>query len=238
MKQTRKRPTTRRILDCALIAALNNRPVETAFMRAVLKAVEGIPLKESKVPQYRREWAKFCQKVGKSGEGNHATLPRCCDWRPWTGRWNITQRDLLFLRSVAMWVGRYDAAGETMADTFWDSMLCERAHHKRMWQAWLRFKKTGLTREHLALIAHNRWYQNCWRGDGESIYMDGKHPWGDSFKELSIYERAGWKLPRNKAGEVEMTRAQEERAWNLFDELPFAIPAAANRLLKRRRIIP
>lgn len=219
---------TRLILDQALANVMNHRTPRTAFQKAVLKAIEGVPLRESSVPAYRKEWAKFCQLAGNSVLGAHdESLPRCCDFRAWTGRWTITNDDLLFLREVAMWIGRYDPTEETMADLYWNNALVTRVHKKRMWQAWQRFQQTGLTHEHLKLIAKARWFQNCWRGDGDSIHMDGKRPWGDSFKELSIYQICGWELPRNKADEVDMKPHHEEHAWNLFDELPFAIPAAA-----------
>lgn len=218
---------TRAVLDHAISNTLSNRKPRTAFQRAVLKAVESIPRREARVPAFRKGWAAFCQLAGRTVGDHQTALPRCCSWREHKGRWTITNDDLCFVRDVAMWIGRADPEKQTMAEIFWGHALVSRLHKKRMWQAWLRFQRTGLTHEHIQLIAKASWYQNCWRGHGESIYMDGKHPWGDSFRELSIYEICGWELPRNKAGEVEMKPHHEERAWNLFDELPFAIPAAA-----------
>jgi len=226
-----KRLNTRRILDIALHNVLQNSSAVTFFQKALVKELSKVPTREKDVPAHRRVFADFCAQVCSTGGEFNQTAPRCLEHRTdYTGRWMIQNRDLRFMRQLAMWTGRYEAdtGGGFWADEF-ATKLGRKVGFKRMHQAWQRFQTTGLTQEHCWLLEKAGWFINTWRGDGESLYMDGKHPWGDSFKELTIYQICGWELPRNKAEEVEMSNAHEERAWNIFDELAFAAPAAATR---------
>lgn len=223
-----KAKNTRQILDMALKNVTAHVTPCTAFQKALVAEIGKVPTVEKSVSNHRRVWSQFCQKICSEGgeKMDTQTAPRCLDFRTnYKGKWTIENRDLLFLRDLAMWTGRYEV--ETNSGGFADILINQAGQAlklKRMHQAYVRYHASGLTREHCLLLAKARWFINTWRGHGDLLYMDGKHPWGDSFIELSVYTICGWDIPW---GEKSPTNKHEERAWNLIDELAFALPDAA-----------
>jgi len=219
--------TSKECLEWALKNVLNHHEVATDLQKAIVAAIRLVPDDEDKVPEHRQIWAKFCDEICSDLNEKNQRGPKCLDYRTdYVGQWTVENRDLLFLRQIAMWTGRSDDE----QNGGWANILINKVGKameiKRLHQAYVRYQSSGLTREHCLLLAKGKWLINTWRGDGMSLYMNGKHPWGDSFKELSIYEICGWEIPW---GEESPTNEQEERAWNLFDELVFALPDAAAR---------
>ncbi len=95
---------------------------------------------------------------------------------------------------------------------------------KRTQQAYDRFQKSGLTQDHCVLIEKALWQFAPFRGDGVSLYVQGKRPFGDRGVASSIYLTLGWPYP---AEDRALTDDESERAWNVFDELIFALPVVA-----------
>lgn len=141
----------------------------------------------------------------------------------WRGEWEVRNSDLSVFGDFLMWLGRYATADHHNPDVFTDK-LRHALRVKRTQQAYDRFQKTGLTPEHCALIAKALWQFAPFRGDGVSLYVQGKRPFGDSGVASSIYTTLGWPYP---AEDRALTDDEKERAWNIFDELCFALPALA-----------
>lgn len=227
-----KAKNTRQILDLALKNVTAHVTPSTALQKALVNEIGKVPTIEKSVPNHRRVWSQFCQKIcSEVKEERTQNAPKCLDFRTnYEGKWTVENRDLLFVRDLAMWTGRYEA--ETNSGGFADILINQAGQSlklKRLHQAYVRYQASGLTREHCLLLAKARWFINTWRGHGELLYMEGKHPWGDSFIELSVYDICGWEPSWND--DDGPTNEHEERAWNLIDELAFAAPAAAERAL-------
>jgi hypothetical protein len=60
-------------------------------------------------------------------------------------------------------------------------------------------------------------------GDYTSLYVDGKRPFGNSGTAMEIARVLGWDCDVGKDGDPQLSAAQTERAWELFDQLPFAL---------------
>ena len=125
-----------------------------------------------------------------------------------------------------MWVHRAEV--ETMAGQIVGS-ITEALSIKRLMQAYIRYQKTGVTKEHCALLAHMGWEMDMQRGDWVSLFVQGKRPFGNSGAYTDIYEHSGWPMDWGDDGPSE---EQRERAWNLFDELVFATPDVAKLAMK------
>lgn len=137
----------------------------------------------------------------------------------YAGDWDVTNRDLDVAGDVGMWLNRYlPLTAHTALYNIYPALK-----NKRTTQALERYKQGGLRREHTLLIFAASFEVNMPRGDGVSIFVQGKRPLGDSWIPMSIYQAVRWPLPRDAKGEVTLSEAEEERAWDLFDELPFAL---------------
>lgn len=97
----------------------------------------------------------------------------------------------------------------------------------RVWQTYTRYIAGGrLTDDHRKLLRKLLWDQNVFRGDGVSLYVQGKRPFGNSSREQQIARILGWEYPSDEHGEPGMPPEMVERAWEIFDELRFAIQDA------------
>jgi len=106
------------------------------------------------------------------------------------------------------------------------SEITDALHGMRRWQAYERFAAKGVTSEHRKLAARLGWEFSMWRGDGVSIYVQGKRPFGNSDIEGDIADAVGWPQPWREDGDWDGDRPDDfnERAWDLFEELQFAVP--------------
>ena len=138
------------------------------------------------------------------------------------GEWQITNADLETWARVSMWGNRYlPNKWRTLSYEITDAL-----HGKRRWQAWERFSETGVTPEHRLLAANLGWDFSLWRSDSVSLYVQGKRPFGNSDIEGDIADAVGWDQPWHDDEDWDGSRPSEfnERAWDLFEELQFAVP--------------
>jgi len=226
--------TCQEVMSWALKNTLGSfyAPKSTDFQKRVAEEIQSIPEDEGEIPEFRHQvWGKFCQsicldvKTGKRG-------PQCLGYAAeLKGEWEIKPVDLEFLGSLGMWVERGD---DVHRGHGWATNLMQRlqqaAHSKRLYQAYVRFQATGVTREHGLLAPKMRWEMNLWRGCGVSLFVQGKRPFGNSGVEVDVFKICGWEL----GWQEEMTEAEEERAWDLFDELVFAVPEMAREAAEKR----
>ena len=66
---------------------------------------------------------------------------------------------------------------------------------------------------------------SMWRGDGVSLYVQGKRPFGDSSRPQSMAWVLGWEWGEPGDEDPVMPESLREKCWDLFDELQFAVPA-------------
>lgn len=158
----------------------------------------------------------FADRIGKHIDfehfRNHQLVPKV------EGEWHITNSDLEFWANLCLFGDR---------DYFpkkWNwlsSPISDAVHKKRRWQTLQRYYESGgLKEDHKKLLSQMKWDLNLWRGDGVSLYVQGKRPFGNSAIEGDIIEILGWEL-ESEADEIPME--MEERCWELFDELQFAV---------------
>lgn len=202
-----------------------------AFQKRVVEVIQDIPEDEEKIPDFRHQvWGKFCQSVCLEVKTKKRG-PKCLGYAAeLKGDWEIKPEDLEFIGTLGMWVERGDDVhrGHGWATNL-IQRLAEAVWRKRLYQAYLRFQATGVTREHALLAAEMLWEMKLWRYCGVSLFVQGKRPFGNSGVECDIFEICGWEWE----GE-EMTKAEEERAWDLFDELVFAVPEMAREAAEKR----
>lgn len=125
------------------------------------------------------------------------------------GEWHVSNADLLLWRQVHLEITEYAEgilAGITSA-----------IQQKRAMQALEGYR--GLSSEHIALLQQMDFYTNLWRGDFVSLHASGKRPFGDSSVASSVAHILQWP----STAEHELSEDQQERAWELIDELPFAL---------------
>lgn len=134
------------------------------------------------------------------------------------GEWHITNSDLEFWANLCLF-GDRDYFPEK-----WDwlsSPITDAVHKKRRWQTLQRYYNNGgLNEDHKKLLKRLNWDLNFWRGDGVSLYVQGKRPFGNSSIEGDIIEILGWQIDPDAD---EIPTGLEEKCWELFDELQFAI---------------
>lgn len=167
-----------------------------------------------------RHMSKFAKRIGsnESKAGGHVKYPALRYSSNWSGEWEVLNSDLIAWGYFKMWLFRCEADRGLLSITFQD--VSQAIGCKRLFQAYERYQKTGLTQEHCSLLANMGWEMDMERGDWISLHVQGKRPMGNSSISNDIYEHAGWEMdwPEDDG----MSPTQEERAWNLFDELVFA----------------
>jgi hypothetical protein len=143
-----------------------------------------------------------------------------------SGEWHVTNSDLKFWADLCLF-GERD-----IFPTKWNwfsSSISNAIHRNRRWQTLQRYyDKNGLNEDHKKLLSHLNWNTNLFRGDGVSLYVQGKRPFGNSYIECDIIEILGWKTDP-KIDEIPADL--EEKCWELFDELQFAIVDLTNESL-------
>ena len=138
------------------------------------------------------------------------------------GEWHITNSDLCLWRDICFFGDR---------DYFpnkWNwisSQITDALHSKRRWQTLSRYEANGgLSNDHKKLLAALKWDMSMWRGDGVSLYVGGKRPFGNSSIDCDMFETLGWDCDWEKWEKENYEPVEEtKRAWELFDELQFAI---------------
>lgn len=134
------------------------------------------------------------------------------------GEWHITNSDLEFWANLCLFGDRDYFPGKL---DWLASHISDAIHKKRRWQALQQYYKNGNLKEyHKKLLARMNWDINMYRGDGVSLYVQGKRPFGNSAIEGDIIETLEWELDPDLD---EYPTGMEERCWEIFDELQFAI---------------
>ena len=132
------------------------------------------------------------------------------------GEWNITNADLLFWRELCFSVKQ--DVGAPKPWRMMEHLISPRLHAVRRWQTYKRYQaRGGLNADHLKLLGKVSWHSNLYRGDGASLYVEGKRPFGNSGIEDDMFGLLGWDVAPENLEEG------SERAWELFDELQFAL---------------
>lgn len=199
------------------------------LIREILKAI-------NEAPKSTRDYTgagyvrKFAQRIATRHSVSTGAVA-ALRYANWTGEWLVTQSDLYCWGHYSMWAHRYDP-GQLVSDYL--DPISAALGNKRMQQAYDRYQKTGLRSEHCKLMGKLSWEMDTLRGDWVSLFVQGKRPLGDSSIDLSIYGAVGWDYPVHEMpdGSVNpeydaQTRVADERAWDLFDEIPFAVPDMA-----------
>jgi len=141
-----------------------------------------------------------------------------------SGEWHISNSDMLTWADLAFF-GRRDFFPENWG--FFSHEVARALEEKRIWQTLERYKANGgVLEEHRKLLARLIWDINPWRGDGVSLYVQGKRPFGNSSREYDMVEILGWEFPPE---DEDISDEMNERCWELFDELQFAIGDALAR---------
>ena len=181
---------------------------------ALLKACKGPRFEEGVVYDFGQRIAKY--------DGTAAIVPGFVPFvSEAKGEWYVTNADLCFWADLCRF-------GDRDLTPNWSTMvgsITDTLHRKRRWQAWLSFSKGGgVTDEHRKLLGAMRWNVAMGRGDGVCLYVDGKHPMGDSAREQRMAEVLGWPMDWLRT-ERDVPADISEKVWTLFDELPFALNA-------------
>lgn len=197
-----------------------DRRALTPLLLAIKTALDECPgsTRNFDGPQALRNFSK---RIATAGD--HCHISALDYHRDWIGEWTVTNADLNAFSDFVMWLHRGWDDSEFVS--MLTGSITKALENKRMWQAFARYEKSGLTQEHCGLLAKMLWTIDTSRGDWISLYVQGKRPFGDSSIAQSIFEHAGW--PFDWPEDDGMSKEQEERAWDLFDELAFAAPDAA-----------
>lgn len=197
---------------------------QSLLLRAIGRAIHNATY-DDRTARAHHYFYKFGKKIADHAEHIGIAALR---YNLWHGRWYVSNDDLESFAGFRMWLNRFKP--EDWLD--WTSSISGALTVKRMQQAYDRYLKTGLTKEHCKLLAAACWEIDTSRGDWISLFVQGKRPFGDSGRVDHIHEILGWPTPWHKKDESAPNDA-EERAWNLFDELAFAAPDAAKVALKK-----
>lgn len=217
--------------QCALLAwkTATDRAKLTPLLKAIGRALVVSETRKGTF-YYAHALGRFSHQIAHSSGKVHG--PACLHYNAdWKGKWRVTTHDLEVYSRFEMWMSRY-------APPHAEDYSCERGRirealsNKRMQQAYDRYQTTGLRKEHCRLLNKALWEVDTSRGDWVSLFVQGKRPFGDSSRAQQIWEICGWKTPWLKKEDGEMTDAQEETAWDIFDELAFAATDAAALALK------
>jgi hypothetical protein len=173
---------------------------------------------------------KFSKRIASTDK--HGPIACLRYHEDWQGEWEVRNTDLETWATFKMWFGRYITREDEMP-SLWTGDISRALEMKRMQQAYDRFKKTRLTKVHCRLLSNLLYEVSTGRGDWISLFVQGKRPFGNSSITSDIYMHAGWKMdwPEDKG----YSDKHSERAWNIFDELAFAAPAAAKLALSKLR---
>jgi hypothetical protein len=149
------------------------------------------------------------------------------------GEWHITNADLKLWADLCLFGSR-----DYFPDN-WDILVSDISRalqDKRRYQAWLRYnRKGGLQKEHLRLLGAIRWEVDYFRGDWVSLFVQGRRPTGNSGRPSEFARAMGWPDTWS-AKDRSIPCKVEERAWAVFDELPFALAEVFQR--RSRRLAP
>lgn len=133
------------------------------------------------------------------------------------GEWRISHADLEFWGRISFFGNR------DYFPNIWQNFaacVTSALYSKRRWQTLERYRANGgVNSEHRKLLNRLKWDLDFSRGDGVSLYVQGKRPFGNSSIEIDIIDIVGWEVDTEKDTSIET----EERCWKLFDELQFAI---------------
>jgi len=215
-----KTETTKQAALVAWDNATNGKPM-TPLLLAIAEAIKATPDSDRDFSA-AHQLHGFAKRIAEATTYcNIAALEYMNDWK---GEWEVTNYDLEIWARFRMWLSRFGGEDNVMTGALTQDISRAMAN-KRMQQAYDRYQKSGLTTEHCGLLQNLLWKINTGRGDGISIYVEGKRPFGNSSIEYDIHEHAGWKMdwPEDSGPSDE----QNERAWNLFDELVFAAADAS-----------
>lgn len=217
--------------QCAVLAW--KTAVGTQKLTPILRAIGGA-IHTSKHSNdtfsYAHALSQFSRKIASPVK--HISLATL-DYNLWRGRWYVSNYDLDIYATFEMWFHRYapESAG------CGTSRIAKALKHKRMQQAYDRYQETKLTHNHCILAAAALWEIDTSRGDWVSLFVQGKRPFGDSSKAAQIHSLLGWPQPWLKK-DRSLNETESERAWNIFDELAFAMPdiaRLAQKTLKKLR---
>lgn len=135
------------------------------------------------------------------------------------GEWHVTNADLKLWSDLSLFGDRdyFPKSWHWLGNDIGPAIGA-----KRKWQAYTRYIDRGRLRpEHRKLLGRMIWDMRMWRDHGATLYVQGKRPFGNSDIEGDMHEILGW--DRDWPEDGEMPAAVEERLWDLFDELLFAI---------------
>jgi hypothetical protein len=151
------------------------------------------------------------------------------------GEWHITNEDLKFWEAISFFGNRDYFPGR------WRNIsnsISSALHDKRCWQTFERYKHNGgLKAPHRTLLRHLIWDMDVSRRDMVSLYVDGKSPFGNSYIEMDIIRILDWEVnPNEDISDEDISDETQERCWEIFDELQFAIIDVLGDNLRRVEI--
>lgn len=166
---------------------------------------------------------KLEKRIADRGDERFGGCPALDYCNKWSGEWHVTNGDLQLWGLFKMWLYRSSCDTDMAGVTF--QGISNALRCKRLFQAFERYQSTGLTKAHCNLLANMGWNMDMERGDWISLYVQGKRPFGNSSITYDIFEHANWE--KDWPEDDGMSDDQEERAWEIFDELVFAAKDAA-----------
>ena len=196
------------------------------LLKAIGSAIAGTPDDDGKTFSYEHKLRIFSRRIANGSISSHCNIAALRYCNNYVGEWYVRNSDALLFGRIKMWAARYLLDGDYCLGDIMGAIQM-----KRLQQAYDRYQKTGLKKEHLKLLGKLLWAMDVSRGDWISLYVQGKRPLGNSSIVYDIYENVGWSTA-GFDGDKGPTEEQEEVAWNLFDELVFAAPDAAKLALK------
>ncbi len=220
----------KKMIKTAWKNATGNRDL-SALMKTIGETVNGMP-EDDGTFRPTHVFHKLAERIAVVPNVHHSAI--ALDFRSgWSGEWRVTNSDLTTWALFSMWMGRSKCG----------SMCCEivdpisrSLRVKRMQQAYDRYAETGLRAEHCRLLENMGWMINTGRGDGVSLYVEGKRPFGNSSIEWDIWIHSGREVDWV---DDDMPSEKREQAWDLFDELAFAASdaaAAARKTLEKESV--
>ena len=154
-------------------------------MFAIKKAIEEFFSKE---PLNVRPLIIFADRIGKHLDFEYFRKKELVAQA--SGEWHITNSDLEFWANLCLF-GERDHFPKR-----WDWLsnpISSAIHRKRRWQTLQNYYgKNGLNEDHKKLLGRLNWDINFFRGDGVSLYVQGKRPFGNSGIEGDVIEILGW----------------------------------------------
>lgn len=187
----------------------------TPLLAAIHESLKNeIPPRDRDVKDLAGLW-KIAGRISKPSpdRGEHHCLGYVKSWK---GEFYVSNFDLLAFARFTGWLFHLAGADAAILVT---GRIAESLRVKRLQQAHDRFKATGLLVDHCRVLSKMSWNVDTQRGNVTTLYVPSL-PFGTTNVVLEVYQHTQWPI---EFGDVGPRAEHAERAWNLLDELVFAV---------------